>query len=275
VVDGAGYQIKATATDNQGATALSTVNVTVQNGGATCINNTFNATGLPLAIPDNNTTGITSNLAVVGNGTVATMSLSLNITHTFSGDLVVTLISPGGTQLVVSNRAGGSVDNIVISNLAVTAFAGQTAAGTWKLKVQDLASIDTGSLVSWSLKITGNCGTQTHWSGSATPNLPTIDNGSACTSLSVTTTGDSSVAKLDLSGTHAFRSILRGTLAHNGITVAAFPVNTFPTGSGAFAFTNRAEPGITGNSAGTWTLCIVDTDAFGDTGVLNTWSVHD
>jgi len=26
---------------------------------------------------------------------------------------------------------------------------------------------------------------------------------------------------------------------------------------------------------GIWTLCIVDTDAFGDTGVLNTWAVHD
>src|SRR6185295_15104290 len=51
VADGAGRQITATATDNQGATAASTVTVTVQNGGPTCINGTFNATGLPLSIP--------------------------------------------------------------------------------------------------------------------------------------------------------------------------------------------------------------------------------
>jgi subtilisin-like proprotein convertase family protein len=207
---------------------------------------------------------------------VASLALSLNITHTFSGDLVVTLISPGGTQFIASNRAGGATDNIVLTNLAVTAFNGQTAAGSWKLKVQDLASADVGSLVSWSLKIVGNCTVTTHYSGSATPNLPTIDNGSACTSLTVATAGgDSAVAKLDIAGNHTFRSILRGTLAHNGVTVAAFPVATFPTGSGAFSFTNRSVPGLSGDSAGTWTLCIVDTDAFGDTGVLNTWSVHD
>jgi hypothetical protein len=48
---------------------------------------------MPKSIPDNNATGITSSIPVVGNGTVALLSLSLNITHTFIGDLVVTLIS--------------------------------------------------------------------------------------------------------------------------------------------------------------------------------------
>jgi subtilisin-like proprotein convertase family protein len=276
VVDGGGYVIRATATDNQGATAVATVTVTVANGGGGCLNNTFNAAGLPLNIPDNNATGITSPIAVTGNGTVAQLRLSLNITHTFRGDLVVTLVSPGGTQFVVSNRAGGAADNIVIVNQLVNNFNGQTAAGTWQLRVQDRASADVGRLNSWSLTIVGNCAPAVRWSGSATPNLPTIDNGSACTSLNVTTVGgDSSVAKLDIAGSHGFRSVLRGTLAHNGTTIAAFPINTFPTGSGAFSFTNRSVPGFTGDSSGTWTLCIVDTDAFGDVGVLNSWSVHD
>ena len=240
-----------------------------------CINGTFNATGLPLSIPDNNATGITSNLAVTGNGTVASLSLSLNITHTFRGDLVVTLTSPGGTNFIVSNRAGGSADNIIITNQAITAFNGQTAAGTWKLKVQDLAAVDVGTLNSWSLTIVGNCGTVVNWSGSATPNIATIDNAQVCTNLTVTTTGgDSSVAKLDIAGRHDFCSILRGTLAHNGTTVTAFPTGTFPAGACNFSFTGRAVPGLTGDSSGTWTLCIVDTDAFGDTGTLNTWSVH-
>jgi subtilisin-like proprotein convertase family protein len=277
VADGGGYVIRATATDNRGATATTTVTVTVANGTGGCITNqTFTATGLPLSIPDNNATGITSNNAVTGNGKVASLSLSLNITHTFRGDLVVTLISPGGTQFIVSNRAGGSADNIIITNQAITTFNGQTAAGTWKLKVQDLAAVDVGTLNSWSLLINGNCTVTTHWSGSATPNLPTIDNGTACTSLTVppTTGADASLAQLDISGRHDFTSILRGTLAHNGVTVAAFPTGTFPAASGTFSFTNRPEPGFTGDASGTWTLCIVDTDAFGDTGTLNTWSVH-
>jgi subtilisin-like proprotein convertase family protein len=277
VVDGGGYVIRATATDNQGATATTTVTVTVANGTGGCITNQrFTSTDVPKSIPDNNATGITSNNAVTGNGKVASLKLSLNITHTFRGDLVVTLISPAGTSFVVSNRAGGSADNIVITDQVITTFNGQTAAGTWKLKVQDLAAVDVGTLNSWSLLINGNCVVTTPWSGSATPNLPTIDNGTACTNLTVpTTTGaDASLAQLNISGRHDFCSILRGTLAHNGTTVAAFPTGTFPSGACNFSFTNRPEAGFSGDASGTWTLCIVDTDAFGDTGTLNTWSVH-
>jgi subtilisin-like proprotein convertase family protein len=276
IASGAGKTITATATDNAGATSSSTVMFTIDNGGVACINNTFTSTDVPKMIPDNNPTGITSVLPVTGNGGVGTLSLSLNITHTFRGDLVVTLISPGGAQFVVSNRQGGNAHDLIINNQVITAFNGQTAAGTWQLKVQDLARVDVGTLNSWSLNIVGNCSPVVHWSGSASPNLPTIDNGTACTSLTVTTTGgDSTQAKLDISGRHDLRSILRGTLAHNGITVTAFPVGTFPASAGTFSFTNRAVPGLTGDSSGTWTLCIVDTDAFGDTGTLNTWAVHD
>src|SRR5262249_53693948 len=150
-------------TDNLGATSAAQVTVNVQNGGGQCIDGTFNATGLPINIPDNNPTGINSPLQVTGNGTVASMSISLNITHTFRGDLKVTLISPGGTQFVVHNRTGGSADNLVITNLPIAAFNGQVAAGQWRLFVQDLAAIDVGRLNSWSLRIIGNCGTQQHW----------------------------------------------------------------------------------------------------------------
>jgi subtilisin-like proprotein convertase family protein len=125
--------------------------------GGTCINGTFNSTDVPKAIPDNNTTGITSVLPVTGNGTVGSLSLSLNITHTFIGDLVVTLIAPDGTSFIVSNRAGGATQNLIITNQAITAFNGHTAAGTWQLKVQDLAAVDVGTLNSWSLTIVGSC----------------------------------------------------------------------------------------------------------------------
>jgi Zn-dependent metalloprotease/subtilisin-like proprotein convertase family protein len=240
-----------------------------------CINGTFNSTDVPKAIPDANATGITSVLPVTGNGTVGSLSLSLNITHPFRGDLVVTLFAPDGTSFIVSNRQGGSADNIIINNMAIATFNGRTAAGTWQLKVQDRAAADVGTLNSWSLNIVGNCGTGVNWSGSASPNIATQDNTTVCTSLTVSTTGgDSSLAKLDISGRHDFCSVLSGTLAHNGTTVTAFPTSTFPSGACNFTLTNRAVAGLSGDSAGTWTFCIRDNDGFGDTGVLNTWSVH-
>jgi subtilisin-like proprotein convertase family protein len=273
VSDGGGYVIRATATDNIGATTVASVTIAVANGDNGCLHKTFTATDVPKAIPDNDTTGITSLIPVTGNGTVASLSLSLNISHTFVGDLTVTLVSPGGSQFVISNRAGGSTQNLVITNQAITAFNGQLAAGTWQLVVRDLASQDVGTLNAWSMTIVDNCLPAVSWSGAATPNLPTIDNGTACTSLTATT-GNAELAQLDISGSHDFRSILRGTLAHNGVTVDAFPTSTFPGGAGTFSFVNRAVPGLPGDAAGTWTFCIVDTDPFGDTGVLNSWSVH-
>jgi subtilisin family serine protease/subtilisin-like proprotein convertase family protein len=266
--------ISVTAVDDDGATASASLSVNVNNGGTPgCIDGTFASVDVPKAIADNTT--VNSVLPITGTGTVGSLALSLNITHTYRGDLVVSLISPAGTAFVVSNRAGGSADNLVISGQAITAFAGQAAAGTWTLRVQDVAGGDVGSLTSWSLRVVGNCGGGgSGWTGSATPSLPTVDNGQVCSNVTVTGTGSSADAKLTIAGTHAYRSILRGTLAHNGTTVAAFPVNTFATGSGAFTFTDRAVAGLSGDPAGTWTLCIVDTDAFGDTGVLTSWSVH-
>ena len=124
-----------------------------------CINGTFNSTDVPKAIPDNNATGITSVLPVTGNGAVGSLSLSLNITHRFRGNLVVTLIAPDGTSFIVRNRQGGSADNIIINNMAITTFNGRTAAGTWWLQVQDRAAANVGTLNSWSLNMVGSCGT--------------------------------------------------------------------------------------------------------------------
>jgi vibriolysin len=274
VADGPSYTIRATAYDNLGvASTPATVAVSVRNA-VGCIDGTFPATGLPLSIPDNNTTGITSSLAVSGTGNIGTLALSLNIAHTYRGDLIVTLTSPTGTAYTVHNRTGGSADNLVLDAQAISAFNGQAAAGTWRLVVTDRAGSDTGALTSWSLRIVGSCAPQTGWSASGSPNLALVDNGQACTTLNVTGTGDAAAAKLDISGTHSWRSVLRGTLAHNGTTVAAFPVSTFPSNSGAYSFTNRAVAGLSGSAAGAWTLCIIDNDAYGDTGTLATWSIH-
>ena len=60
---------------------------------------TFNATGLPLAIPDNDPAGVTSNLPVTKMGASGGFTISYRITHPFVGDLIVTLIAPSGNRL--------------------------------------------------------------------------------------------------------------------------------------------------------------------------------
>jgi serine protease len=148
------YTIQATATDNQGATAAATVTVTVHN----CLDSTFSAKDTPSSIPDNDPLGLASSIEVTGNGDVGSLSLSLDIAHPFRSDLMVTLISPAGTQFSVSSRQGDSQDNLVIVGQAITAFDGETLAGVWQLIVRDLAKGDVGTLNSWSLTLRESCG---------------------------------------------------------------------------------------------------------------------
>jgi Zn-dependent metalloprotease len=157
VTNGA-YRITAQSFDNLDlGSTVAAVNVTVANGTGSCVDGTFASADVPKAIPDNNSTGVTSVLPITGNGVVSTLQLSLNITHTYRSDLRVTLIGPDGTQYVAHNRTGGSADNLVITNRGVTNFNNRTAAGTWSVKVQDLANADVGNLTSWSLRIVGRC----------------------------------------------------------------------------------------------------------------------
>jgi subtilisin-like proprotein convertase family protein len=97
---------------------------------------------------------VTSNLSVTSTGRISALTASVNIRHTWKGDLVVTLISPAGSSFILHNRSGGSKDNVVLVNVPVTAFNNTTAAGQWRLRVQDLSRSDTGTLNSWSLTVT-------------------------------------------------------------------------------------------------------------------------
>ena len=105
------------------------------------------------AIPDNNTTGVSSTIVVSGvvGAASATLKVPVNITHTYKGDLTVDLIAPNGTVFSLSNRAGGSADNI-IQTFTVNASAITAPNGTWTLRVKDLAATDIGKRNSWGLQ---------------------------------------------------------------------------------------------------------------------------
>src|SRR4051794_33006758 len=51
-------------------------------------------------------------LAGCSGNASATSAVEVHIVHTYRGDLVVSLIAPDGSVYVLSNRAGGSADNI-------------------------------------------------------------------------------------------------------------------------------------------------------------------
>ncbi|MDV5981413.1 MAG: S8 family serine peptidase, partial [Lysobacter sp.] len=83
-----------------------------------------------------------------GNGPSSTR-VDLDIRHTYKGDLKVDLVAPDGSTYNLHNRSGGSADNIIGS--ANVDLSGEALNGTWKLRVNDAYSGDTGYINSWSI----------------------------------------------------------------------------------------------------------------------------
>ncbi|MDR2870945.1 MAG: proprotein convertase P-domain-containing protein [Xanthomonadaceae bacterium] len=77
-------------------------------------------------------------------------AVSVNITHTWRGDLVVDLVAPNGTTTNLHNRTGGSARDIVATY--TLNLSGKPLNGTWKLRVTDAATGDTGYIGNWSIR---------------------------------------------------------------------------------------------------------------------------
>lgn len=104
------------------------------------------------AIPDNAPAGITSSITVPDTGTLGEVKVTVDISHTYAGDLRVSLVK-GSTEKLLSDRVGGSVDDIK-KTFTVTGLEGQALAGEWTLKIVDTARLDSGTLNSWKLDVT-------------------------------------------------------------------------------------------------------------------------
>ncbi|MEU2119876.1 S8 family serine peptidase [Streptomyces sp. NPDC016459] len=104
-----------------------------------------------VTIPDTSTP-ITSSLAVTGisGNAPTTLKVAVDIKHTYRGDLRIELVAPnGGTTQLKATSSGDSAAN-VITTYTVNASSA-AASGTWKLRVTDVYSGDTGYIDSWSL----------------------------------------------------------------------------------------------------------------------------
>ncbi|MFJ5828838.1 M28 family metallopeptidase [Streptomyces sp. NPDC093089] len=103
-----------------------------------------------VSVPDNGV-AVTSTVNVTGitGNAPSNLAVGVDIVHTYRGDLVVDLIAPDGSVYSLSNRAGGSADNIQ-QTFTVNAST-EVANGAWKLRVQDKASVDTGYINNFKL----------------------------------------------------------------------------------------------------------------------------
>lgn len=237
---------------------------------AACDDGSYQAAGLPLAIPDNSSRGARATVAVPGGGRVESLTISYRIAHPYRQDLAVALVAPGGVRHVLASRQGGDADDLVADEVTVPALRGQPAGGTWTLEVQDRAGQDVGEVQALSLRVARRCAAPR--AQVLGPGRPLIDQGRMCSTTRVDE-GKASKVALTFVGHHTFRSSLRASVAFGARELPVLARGALADGAGRFSV--RAElDALGGATAGDWTLCIEDLDAHSDTGELERWSLE-
>ncbi|MEW2485411.1 M4 family metallopeptidase [Streptomyces sp. NPDC048411] len=136
---------------NAVADAWAAINVGSRPGGGGDPGGTVFENTTPVTIPDRGA-AVTSSVNVTGitGNAPSTLKVGVDITHTWRGDLVIDLVAPNGTTYRLKNSSiSDSAPNV---QTTYTVNASSVAAnGTWKLKVQDVYSGDTGKINSFKL----------------------------------------------------------------------------------------------------------------------------
>ena len=111
-----------------------------------------------VSIPAADPSGASSKILIHQTGKVKSIEITVDITHTYIGDLQVELQAPSGKSVLLHNRTKGSQDNLMetyrsgeLQSLAV--MKGESIQGYWVLHIRDRTDFDTGRLNRWQIEI--------------------------------------------------------------------------------------------------------------------------
>jgi subtilisin-like proprotein convertase family protein len=229
------------------------------------------------SIPDNDATGVSSTIEVAEGGVISGLSVDVDITHPYVGDLTVTL-SKGATSVTLHERTGAGADDIK-RTFDVDAFDGEDAAGTWTLRIVDGAGSDMGRLNRWALHVTrcagGDCGSMPTTLTGANETLQVIPDDDATgvsSTIALTGAGNIATLRVTVNLTHPFMADLVVSLSKDGGAATELMREQYVDDTMLVrTFTVNALDGQA--AAGNYTLTVADT-AGGDEGTLNGWSVE-
>jgi zinc metalloprotease ZmpB len=120
----------------------------------------FQSTERTLAIPENNTDGVSSRITITDSRAIERVLVRVDVAHPSRGDLRITLTAPDGTRVILQQVSFDRTRDLHVtfgldasSFESLDAFRGRGAGGTWTLNVADLRALDAGTLESWGLHI--------------------------------------------------------------------------------------------------------------------------
>lgn len=178
--------------------------------------------GIPIPDDGCGTSEVVESITYVGTSTVDDINVFVSIEHTWRADINIEIESPTGTivQLFDGSNSGlednlevifddagavisnanhtldGLEDETVTSDVdLLAAFNGESADGSWTIRICDDAGGDTGKLLDWSIDITEAC-TPVHTVTSISP-----DNGPIGTTVEISGTGFTAGTTVNFDGT--------------------------------------------------------------------------
>lgn len=143
----------------------------------------------PIAVPDRTT--IKSFVDVPQDFCIADLDVEMNLRHSYTGDLIIHLVSPSGTIVRLHDATGAGNDDLILTYDndgqgvipdgpgTLSDFDAESTSGRWTLYVTDKAQDDTGVLNSWRLLVdpeVANCPTPSliyEWNFDTNPNWTT------------------------------------------------------------------------------------------------------
>jgi immune inhibitor A len=237
-----------------------------------------------LAIPDKDAAGIADTLAIAREGSVKTLSVRVDVTHSYVQDLRIELVGPTGATALLHNRTGGSAHDVkrVFSSAdtpALAGFVGGSVRGSWALRVADMASRDVGMLNAWELEIALSSLARVT-QREAAPNAAIPDNSTAGigSALPFDATGTVQALELACSILHPYIGDLRVELVAPSGKVALLHDRvggrTRDLVLGISSATSTALASLVGQPCtGNWVLRVIDL-ATADAGTLRAWSLR-
>ncbi|GAA4672207.1 proprotein convertase P-domain-containing protein [Phytohabitans rumicis] len=198
----------------------------------------------------------------------ATSSVSLDVVHTYIGDLDIVLRSPTGGWYTLHAGTGGSADDI--KQTYTVNLAGEAANGTWRLEVRDWNPPDIGYINSWSLNLSGvsapSCG-RTNDTDVPVPDMSTGNGTIAVTGCAGNASGAATVA---VNIQHPYIGDLNVALvAPDG---SAYLLRE-RTGSNSDNLIRTFTVNLASEARnGTWTLRVRDLGQ-ADVGYINSWTL--
>jgi subtilisin-like proprotein convertase family protein len=245
---------------------------------------TFRKASAPaLSIPDNNVAGARDTITFSDAVIVTSVRVDVDITHTYRGDLRLTLISPSGTEVVLHDRAGGGADHIQrgfdpTTTAGLNHLVGEPIQGDWTLHVQDLAPLDRGELNRWELEIEGRVDAVVELEETPGVTIPDDDPNGIERRLTTSASGRVQRVEVSLDVTHTFiRDLVVRLESPAGTRVALHERSGGSADNIITTYTPATTPDLQTLSGetiqGTWRLSVADLAGL-DIGKLNRWALR-